>query len=107
MLRGIRKATFALTAALALSGCSWSDVLLEEARAVPRDASFGFRQGYLAACRTAIADQGGIGFDKPAAVEPGDRVVKEADYKAGWEQGTRNCADRYAGWVLHRDLMMR
>ena len=97
----------AVSATLVLSGCSWSDVLLEESKAVPGDASFSFRQGYLAGCRTSIANRGGVGFDRPDAQRDETRIQTEADYKAGWELGQNNCANRYAGLILHRDLMIK
>src|SRR4051812_5944997 len=96
-----------LLASLLLGGCSWSDVLLEEADAIPPTVSFGFRQGYLAGCQTGIAQRGGLGFDRPDARRNETRMQTEPDYKAGWEQGEHNCVDRYAGLILHRDLMIR
>ena len=89
-------------AALVLGACSWSDVLLEEVKSLPAASSFGYVQGYEAGCKTGIARRGGIGFDKPRAVRDDARVPSEPDYKAGWETGERNCAERYAGPVLVR-----
>ncbi len=92
----------ALLVSLLLAGCSWSDVLVQETKSVPADASFGYFQGYESGCKTGIAERGGIGFDKPARARDEERAKKEQDYRKGWEDGMRNCAERYAGFVLFR-----
>ncbi len=82
---------------LCLAGCSWSDVLIEEIKAAPPGSSFGYQGGYEAGCRTAIAQRGGVGFDRPKAQRDERRVQNEAEYRRGWDQGNGNCANRYAG----------
>lgn len=83
--------------ALFLAGCSWSDVLIAEIKSAPADSSFGYQGGYEAGCKTGIAEKGGLGFDKPAPQRDERRFQGEADYRRGWDQGSGNCASRYAG----------
>ncbi len=82
---------------LCLAGCSWSDVLVEEIKSAPAGSSFGFQGGYEAGCKTAIAERGGVGFDKPRSQRDERRAQSEADYRRGWDEGNDRCASRYAG----------
>jgi len=84
-------------AALLLASCSWSDVLVAEIKSAPPGSSFGYQAGYEAGCKTAISQQGGWGFDKPAPQRDERRIEGEADYRRGWAEGSGNCARRYAG----------
>jgi hypothetical protein len=86
-----------------LAGCSWSDVLVSEMKKLPPDASFGYQQGYEDGCKSGIARTGGIGFDRPKArLRDEARVASEPDYAKAWDEGERQCADRYAGPLLVR-----
>jgi hypothetical protein len=90
-------------AALFLAGCSWSDTLVTEIKSLPSDSSFGYRQGYLAGCKTGISRTGWFGFDKPLASRDEARIDGEPDYRKGWEDGAGNCAGRYIARVApHR-----
>ncbi len=82
---------------LVLSGCSWSDVLMTEVKSLPPGSSFGYQEGYEAGCKTAIAERGGLGFDKPRVARDERRLQNEAQYRTGWESGASSCASRYAG----------
>ena len=96
----------AVLLSLLLTGCSWSDVLVQEMRALPPNSSFGWKQGYQDGCKTGIANHGGIAFDKPAAARDDARMKSEKDYAAGWAQGERNCSERHTGFVLTRNFRL-
>ncbi len=82
--------------ALWVAGCSWSDVLVEEIKSAPAASSFGYQGGYEAGCKTAIAEKGGVGFDKPRAQRDERRAQDEPEYRRGWDEGNSACANRYA-----------
>ena len=101
MAKSLAAAVLPLVPLAFLAACSWSDVLLEEAKPVP-PASFGYAQGYSHGCKTGIAQNGGLAFDRPPEVRDEARIKAEADYRAGWEAGQRSCADKHSGYVLLR-----
>jgi hypothetical protein len=83
-------------AALILAGCSWSDALIIETKALPAGNSFAYKQGYEAGCKTGIAHNGGIGFDKPGPTSDESRMQSEPDYGKGWNDGANACNNKYA-----------
>jgi hypothetical protein len=91
---------------LALAGCSWSDVLLEEMRSLPPDASLAYNQGYAAGCRTAIAENGGIGFDRPRSARDDSRLEPPSQFSEGWQEGLSKCTQRYSGPILLRSRVI-
>jgi hypothetical protein len=101
-----RSGILAVLIPLLLAGCSWSDVLLQEMKSAPPNASFGWQQGYKDGCKTGIHNHGGIAFDKPAATRDEERIKTEKDYAAGWAQGERNCSERHRGLVLTRNFRL-
>jgi hypothetical protein len=102
-----RLCAFASTAVLlALAGCSWSDVLLQEVRALPPDASLAYNQGYSAGCRTAIAENGGIAFDRPKSARDDSRLEPPSQFSEGWQDGLTKCTERYSGPILLRSRVI-
>jgi len=90
MKKTAKSALFSATLALALAGGAAVSVAITSPQTPPPGQSPVFNDGYADGCRTGFQDAGRDGYQYSGHKDD-TRYLREADYKAGYDQGFNAC----------------